>query len=49
MAPIVVLIPDLVEEVDLGLGEEERGGEGVDGGVAPALRGSISVNTPIRT
>jgi hypothetical protein len=42
MAPIIVLVPDLVEEVDLGLGEEERGGEGVDGGVAPALRAGIS-------
>jgi hypothetical protein len=42
MAPIIVLVPDLVEEVELGLGEEERGGEGVDGGVAPALRAGIS-------
>jgi hypothetical protein len=30
MAPIIVLVPDLAEEVDLGLGEEECG-EGVDG------------------
>jgi hypothetical protein len=42
MAPVIVLIPDFVEEVDLGLGEEERGGEGVDGGVAPALWAVIS-------
>lgn len=34
-----VLVPDLVEEVDLGFGEEKGGGDGVDGGVTPALWG----------
>lgn len=30
-------IPNVVEEVDFVLAEQQAGGDGVDGGVAPAL------------
>ena len=32
-----VVVGDVVEEVDLVFGKHEGGGDGVDGGVAPAL------------
>jgi hypothetical protein len=38
--PVVVLVADLLEEVDLRLFEEKGGGDGVHGGVAPALAGT---------
>ena len=44
MRPVVVLVPNGVEEVHLARVEEERDGEAVDGCVAPALEGSVSIN-----
>jgi hypothetical protein len=38
--PVVVLVTDLLEEVDLRFFEEEGGGDGMHGGVAPALSGT---------
>jgi len=37
MAPVVVLIPDLFEEMDLIFAQEEGSGDAVHGCVAPAL------------